>query len=294
MDKFWEHIIQPILELVNGAVLEIGAYYGDNTMNLIEHCKKRKKKLEVIDPLPLFDKQDLIDKYKFDFELHEELSLEVLPRLGKMGAVLIDGDHNWFTVYKELKALEKTHPNSKEFPIVLFHDTEWPYARRDLYYNPETIPQEFRHAYSKAGLRFGHEQSLKNFHYNSHLFNAQKEGGAKNGVLTAIEDFIGEYASKCRFVKIPFYHGLGILIPEARLQDNPKLLEFVSSIETAEFQKKVLQECEKVRARSLAEATHKLKLAEMETARLNTELQKSQNVSKKSSILSLKGLLKKS
>ncbi len=39
------------------------------------------------------------------YYFHEALSLDVLPSLEPMDAALIDGDHNWYTVYHELKLL---------------------------------------------------------------------------------------------------------------------------------------------------------------------------------------------
>jgi hypothetical protein len=46
---------------------------------------------------------------------------------------------------------------------------------------------------------------------NSNLLNALHEGGPKNGVLTAIEDFINDRQDAWLFELKPEFYGLGIL-----------------------------------------------------------------------------------
>lgn len=43
------------------------------------------------------------------------------------------------------------------------------------------------------------------------LFNALHEGGPRNGVLTAVEDFLAENPSAYHFCRIRLEYGLGIL-----------------------------------------------------------------------------------
>jgi hypothetical protein len=80
------------------------------------------------------------------------LSLDELVRqTTPFDCILIDGDHNWYTVYHELKMIEQKHLLSPGGAILL-HDVIWPYARRDMYYQPEKIPAEFRHPHAKRGI----------------------------------------------------------------------------------------------------------------------------------------------
>ncbi len=58
-------------------------------------------------------------------------------------AVIIDGDHNYFTVSEELRLIAERAAGD-ELPLLLFHDVGWPHARRDDYYDPEPIPAEHR------------------------------------------------------------------------------------------------------------------------------------------------------
>ena len=40
-------------------------------------------------------------------------------------------------------------------PVMILHDVAWPYGRRDLYYDPATIPEEFRQPYAQKGIAMG-------------------------------------------------------------------------------------------------------------------------------------------
>ena len=68
---------------------------------------------------------------------HLGISHDVLPTLAPADVALVDGDHNWFTVYHELKMLATTARDAgAALPVLVLHDVCWPYGRRDLYYEP--------------------------------------------------------------------------------------------------------------------------------------------------------------
>ena len=78
------------------------------------------------------------------------------PRAGPCDVALIDGDHNWYTVYNELRLLaEAARREAEPLPVLILHDVCWPYGRRDLYYDPAEIPAEFRQPYARRGMRPG-------------------------------------------------------------------------------------------------------------------------------------------
>src|SRR6202008_2307272 len=62
---------------------------------------------------------------------------------------------------------------------------------------------------------------------NGHLANAVHEGGLRNGVLTGVEDFVAEARPRAVLHVLPFFNGLGILVPEAR--STPELEALVAS-----------------------------------------------------------------
>ena len=47
------------------------------------------------------------------YVFHRDLSLDVLDRCGAFDVALIDGDHNWYTVYNELRVLARVGPQRR-------------------------------------------------------------------------------------------------------------------------------------------------------------------------------------
>ena len=94
---------------------------------------------------------------------------------------------------------------------IFFHDIAWPYGRRDLYYQPNTIPPEFRLEYERKGIIRGRNQLADEGGTSPKQYNAVREGGPRNGVLTAIEDFHALYPSDYDFSLVKAQFGLGIL-----------------------------------------------------------------------------------
>ncbi len=231
MNRLWKVLIRPILEEINAKyIVEIGSDLGVNTKNILEYCVDNNAHLTAIDPFPKFDIEEFKTEYGDKFEIYKELSLNRLPLLKDYDAILIDGDHNWYTVYNELKIIEG-YFEDKKFPIIFLHDMGWPYARRDLYYNPENIPQKYRQPYTKLGICPGKNSLMYKGGLNSHLNNAINENNPHNGILTALEDFIKESNLKFSFKHINAFHGLGILnIKDAEID---KIVEKV--IESADI-----------------------------------------------------------
>lgn len=177
---FWLAVIQPMLEAAQAkTVVEVGAEKGRNTVNLLSYCAQQQGHLHIVDPLPEVDVEAFRRQFGPTFTLHRDLSLNVLPQLGQFDAILLDGDHNWYTVYHELKQIEAAHrANPATYPLIFLHDVEWPYARRDMYYQPDTIPAEYRQPYAQLGILPGLGLSWGNG-LNSHHNNAELEGGKK-------------------------------------------------------------------------------------------------------------------
>jgi hypothetical protein len=122
--------------------------------------------------------------------------------------VIIDGDHNYYTVSEELRLIDEKAAGA-EIPLLMFHDVGWPHARRDTYFDPERIPEEHRHPLvHRAGL-FPGDPSLVEGGLPFHCA-ATREGGPRNGVLTAIEDFV-EPRQGLRLATLPPFFGFGIV-----------------------------------------------------------------------------------
>ncbi|MCM3616821.1 class I SAM-dependent methyltransferase [Sutcliffiella horikoshii] len=219
MNRYWSNIVEPILNYRSAkSIIEIGVAGGHNTKNLIEYCSKKSSKYIGIDPFPLINIDDLKNKHDF-ITFYKDISLNALPQIDEFDVLLIDGDHNWYTVFNELKIIESKVKNTNQFPLIFLHDISWPYGRRDMYYNPDIIPRGYRKPYAKLGIEKGKSRlkdSPKNRSnsINRHLNNALYEGGTQNGVLTAIEDFLKSTTMPVGFEKIDLFHGLGVLFPK--------------------------------------------------------------------------------
>lgn len=208
MKNFWDILFKPVLTRDNiNIVVEIGSQFGFNTEHFVSLSKEKPLKVHSIDPFPQFDYSKMELESNGNFHMHIGLSLNCLPDIEPADVYFIDGDHNWYTVFNELKIIESTCKNTS--PIIFLHDISWPYGRRDLYYNPDTIPPKYRHPFERKGILPGHKE-LCNDGVNYHLYNACTEGGLQNGVQTAIDDFLTEY-SFYEYFSIHCLSGIGIL-----------------------------------------------------------------------------------
>ncbi|MCB0310206.1 MAG: glycosyltransferase [Bdellovibrionales bacterium] len=256
MHRFWSFITQPILDTVKPSnIIEIGADRGDNTELLLQYAQNKAVTIHVIDPVPKFDIDRFKALYGSSFQIYLSLSLEVLSDIPASEVVLIDGDHNWFTVYNELKQLEEVaRQTEKDFPIVLCHDILWPYARRDLYYDPSTIPEEYRKPFENLGISPGQNELQKSGGLNSSYFHAIFEGGERNGVRTAIEDFIEHSKRPLNMFEIAAFSGLGIVVDRNYLSKNSSLATLLSSLSISDNFKQILNALEENRNRLLIQS----------------------------------------
>ena len=103
--------------------------------------------MTAIEPAPISDLLELVDEYP-DLEVVEETSLEALEHLPIADAIVLDGDHNYYTLSNELRLIAERAPDG-QMPLLVFHDVCWPLARRDQYAAPERIPAEHRHPYGE-------------------------------------------------------------------------------------------------------------------------------------------------
>ena len=238
MNRLWKNVILPVIKHANANyIIEVGSDTGVNTKNILKYCKEFNAHMVAIDPFPQFDVDGFKRDYGSKFDIYEELSLSVLPVLSDYDVILLDGDHNWYTVYNELKIIEKTFKN-KKFPIVFLHDIGWPYGRRDLYYNPENIPDAYRHPYKKLGMVPGQEDLREAGGLNSQLCNSISENNPKNGVLTGVEDFINDSDLEFSLIIINVFFGLGILFPKNTEFENKvnKVVESANLLDVLEEQ----------------------------------------------------------
>jgi hypothetical protein len=210
-------LIQGVIER-SGArrIAEIGAEFGGMSQLLADHCAAKGGMLTSIDPAP---KDEFVAWAASSPHVTHlaATSLEAMPRLADIDAWMIDGDHNYYTVFNELRLADEASRRDGKPLLAVLHDTDWPCARRDMYYAPQTIPAEHRHPHSyDAGVTLDHDGCLmeRGMRGMGNFAWALRAGGPKNGVLTAIEDFIEQAQSEDRpllYAHIPAVFGLGVL-----------------------------------------------------------------------------------
>lgn len=250
MFPFWDLVIAPALQAAQARrIVEIGALRGQTTVRLL-NLLGPETELHVIDPAPGFDPLKHERRCRGRYAFYRAISHQVLPHLPAMDAVLIDGDHNWYTVYHELRMLAVTAAAAnRPLPLLIIHDVRWPYGRRDLYYAPARIPARFRQPYARRGMRPGRAELLASGGLNRTLLNACTEGGPRNGVMTALEDFLAGYAPAVRQVVLPLYFGLAVVADERRLVGRPELAARLDWLESAEGRGQLLELGESLRLR---------------------------------------------
>lgn len=215
MQRFWSHFIEPLLRALKPQhIVEIGSQGGGNTAHILHFCKEHDSRATIIDPLPIGNMEEIAELLAAYSTHKQGLSLDILPKLPVADAYLIDGDHNWYTVYHEIDTvITKAKTENQPLPLLLFHDVGWPYGRRDLYYDPATVPAEGVLPYVKGGLVPGVTAPVEGEGFNAHLCNALEEGTPENGVCTAVEDATAKYRSDYRLYTIPGWHGLALMAP---------------------------------------------------------------------------------
>jgi hypothetical protein len=207
MAQFAELMLPCLDAAAVSSVAEIGAYAGDLTRVLVAWAAPRGASVTAVDPAPQPGLEQLAAEHP-KLELIRETSLEALPKMPLPDAIVIDGDHNWYTVASELNVIGERAPGA-ELPLLLFHDVRWPHGRRDDYFDPGQIPEDSRHPTAEpdglypgeAGVRPGGLPYPK---------SAAHEGGPRNGVLTAIEEFVAA-RDGLRLAIVPAFFGLGIV-----------------------------------------------------------------------------------
>src|SRR5215218_3789655 len=137
-------LLLPCLDLAGArSVVEVGAYAGDLTRLLADWAAPRGARVAAIDPAPQPELTALAAA-RPAIELVQGTSLVALQAIELPDALIIDGDHNYFTVAEELRIVGDRADGGVP-PLLLFHDVCWPHGRRDDYFDVEQIPERSRH-----------------------------------------------------------------------------------------------------------------------------------------------------
>ncbi|CAO5147961.1 O-methyltransferase [Frankia sp. AiPs1] len=204
----------PLIE-ASGArsIAEIGSESGVTTSLLVDLLRRGGGgRLVVVDPDPGVEPAS---GGGLDVHVIRGYSPQALDDHAPTDAYLLDGDHNYATVRGELAAIAAAvvQFGRSYFPLVILHDVGWPAGRRDQYYAPDRIAQDYRQPHSwDVGVEIDNPGVVRGGFRGMGAFAwALTEGGARNGVRTAIEDFVAEHPDLRFFTVAPIF-GLGVVV----------------------------------------------------------------------------------
>jgi hypothetical protein len=277
-------------------IVEIGSETGAATLELFSLLQDRGGELWCVEPEPAPEVEQL-DASEAGFHLVRGRSPQALEGLGPADAWVIDGDHNYWTVSGELEHADRVAREAGNPALMFLHDVSWPCGRRDHYYAPEALPDGAVHPHSfELGQVPGIEEAVEGgFRGRGSFAIALREGGPRNGVLTAIEDFL-EGREELRFVHVPVIFGVGVVFDRtarygssleellAPYHGNPLLAKLEEN--RLALYLKVVELQDSIAARGLqqnrlvAEYDVSLAAVEAEAARLRLELAKLQEAAR--------------
>jgi Methyltransferase domain len=195
------------------SIAEVGAYAGDLTRVLVSWAAGAEARVQAIDPAPQPGLEQLAAEHP-ELELIRRTSLDALPSIPLPDAVVIDGDHNYYTVSEELRLIGERAATGA-LPLLLFHDVLWPHGRRDDYFDADQIPAEARHPIAGEGNGIFPGDPGVQPGGLPYPRSAEREGGPRNGVLTAIEDFVASREGVSLAI-VPAFFGFAAAWEEAR------------------------------------------------------------------------------
>ncbi|SNR98242.1 class I SAM-dependent methyltransferase [Actinomadura mexicana] len=174
---------------------QVSALYAD--LGATVHC---------VEPAPGDELRAVLDGDP-RLNLVEGPSPAVLPDLPVADLYILDGDHNYAVVRDELAWIMANAPDA----VVVLHDVLWPCGRRDSYYQPSPVAPRDAHPATTDGPTVWHDElTPAGFVGDGAYTVAERAGGPRNGVLTAVEDALDE-AGDWRFQIVPAVFGFGVL-----------------------------------------------------------------------------------
>jgi len=160
------------------SILEIGIEHGTITFQILNNLIRQSNNfvyrgvdIDIKNDILVFAENNRSDDYLIDFK--EKNSLDELPKLVnancKFDLTLIDGDHNYYTVSRELDYVKKLmHDES----ILIVDDYHGPWALRDYWYGDDGDSPQVNNILATK------EDSVI------------KKRWWRSGLLTAVNDFI--------------------------------------------------------------------------------------------------------
>lgn len=155
---------------------------------ILKYIKSNSGELILIEPQLKVNINKFITEDISNFTLLKQDSLKILENFKEYDAIFLDGNPNWYTLFTELRIIEK---NCNKFPLIFVCNSIFPNERRDTYYYFDNIPSNYIHINSKK-LIISEDliDKSKKIVIEDENYHAIYSNSQKNGVLTAIEDYI--------------------------------------------------------------------------------------------------------
>jgi hypothetical protein len=267
--EHWDFTLLPFASIITRlldavapqSVVEVGADQGDFTEELLEWAGPHGAVVTAVDPEPAPQLIELADAHS-ELRLVRKASLEALVELPLAQAIILDGDHNYYTLHSELRLIAEKSAES-ELPLLLLHDLGWPHARRDTYYAPDRIPDADRQPVVHDAMLAPGEAGMAAIGI-PFPYAAEREGGPRNGLLTAVEDFRAG-RDGIRLAVVPAFFGLGVLWDEDAAWA-AEVAELIAPWDSSPL----LERLEEVRLASIVDRTRLNRQDELLRAMLNS------------------------
>ena len=208
-------LIEVVNEVANiGSICEIGSDLGTTSKHLMKYAMDHGLPCYIVDPkVP-----ESLDQFANELiSICRTSSVEFLRDAPRCDLYIVDGDHNYWTVSRELAAIAG-HAGGERPLVVVMHDTSWPCARRDSYYAAGRVPEPRAHRFD-SGLNL-QDQTLNDgqSYPGGDVFAWGEEYGVpEGGVLTAIEGSPLSDENRWWRLAIPSFYGVMILVEKAQL-----------------------------------------------------------------------------
>jgi hypothetical protein len=220
MHQLWSTVLAPVLDALRPAsILDVGRDDAHVATLCARHAQRWEGKVLSLQPFSgeSFEANLRIEAIGESSALREHMDVDL---------ALIHGDANWWSVHWTLTALPSVpRRTGGPLPITLVHNAGPPHGRRDHYADPASIPANALHPH---GVRAGGWQALE-------------EGTPRNGVLTAVEDFV----SSCEGLQMVFVPGLGGTVVVGELENlDPHMTELLEGFRLSRFAREQIDSVE--------------------------------------------------
>lgn len=210
LSTYREIILGALATVEPARLIEVGSEFGGFTSELTDWLGERDAEHVIVEPYPVRGVVASAGE-RDHVTLLQDRTPAALEGLAPADAYVLDGDHNHWVMAHELERISTT---CGERPwLAVLHDVGWPCARRDMYYGPDLLPPEAKHPYTwTEGVVPDDPGTVAGagFRGAGQFATARREGGERNGVLTAVEDHMAAHP-ELAFLRVPAVFGVGFL-----------------------------------------------------------------------------------